>query len=428
MIGDNASNMQKAFRLVKDVYPHITTLGCVAHTLNLLCKNIVKIEVINACKDMAMNMIKTIKNSQKEKNAGETLKLPCDTRWGSYYTSFKSLENTKVALQTLAVHEKATFLLAVEKYALFDDNFLNFIGQCKLIMEPISDAIFQLEGNEIYIHKMKTKKAMPWSTSMKWQRLGLNVVANLASHRAKDGFWNRRRFLWVDINDISAVTRWKGLCGSTALSKVAVRILRAPCTSAAVERSFSAHNDIPDDCVPDSPSIPICQSPEPCTSGLNRFEFFDCDQFDDDELQFWTSLSKSQFNSILRQTPSLRVRSDCSATVLGVYLVKIRTGESDERLASKFNMSRRTNLVKPFLVVCTYGYIIDVVGPNPATTSDVSILRHLLENVESPWHWCFETQKIFILDRGFRDSIPIIEECSTYATTICHHPEEEENN
>ncbi|KAF9809405.1 hypothetical protein SFRURICE_003502 [Spodoptera frugiperda] len=59
-------------------------------------------------------------------------------------------------------------------------------------------------------------------------------------------------------------------------------------------------------------------------------------------MHFWTSLTKIQFNSILQRTPSLGTRSDCPATVLGIYLVKIRTGESDERLASKFNMSRRT--------------------------------------------------------------------------------------
>ena len=173
-------------------------------------------------------------------------------------------------------------------------------------------------------------------------------------------------------------------------------------------------------------------------------------------------------------------------------MVKIRTGDSDERLASKFNMSRRTferklqiarqcltedfvprylgldhltredtvarnlsipshifggnqnengifvmdgtylyvqksanflfqrktyslhkfrNLVKPFLVVCTDGYIIDVVGPYPATTSDASILRHLLQSEESPWLWFLRPNDIFILDRGFRDSIPLIEEC-----------------
>ncbi|GBP42646.1 hypothetical protein EVAR_87197_1 [Eumeta japonica] len=37
------------------------------------------------------------------------------------------------------------------------------------------------------------------------------------------------------------VVWWKGLCRSKLLSRVAVKILIVPCTSAAIERSFSAH-------------------------------------------------------------------------------------------------------------------------------------------------------------------------------------------
>ncbi|RVE40384.1 hypothetical protein evm_014965 [Chilo suppressalis] len=164
LIGDNASNMQKAFRLVKDIHPHVTYLNCAAHTLHLLCKSITKIEVINACKNMTVNMIKTIKRSQvltsllaqivKEKKYGESLKFPCDTRWGSYHACFKSVENTKVALQTLAVHERAILLPSEEKSSLLDENFWKIVQQCKLILEPMSDAIFQLEGNENNIHSV----------------------------------------------------------------------------------------------------------------------------------------------------------------------------------------------------------------------------------------------------------------------------------
>lgn len=35
------------------------------------------------------------------------------------------------------------------------------------------------------------------------------------------------------------VVWWKGICTSRPLSKVAIRLLTAPCTSAATERSFS---------------------------------------------------------------------------------------------------------------------------------------------------------------------------------------------
>lgn len=70
------------------------------------------------------------------------------------------------------------------------------------------------------------------------QNIRLDIMRNLASYKAKDGLCSRR-FLWQNLNDIKPLVWWKGLCGSTQLSKFAVRILTAPCASAAVERSFS---------------------------------------------------------------------------------------------------------------------------------------------------------------------------------------------
>ncbi|XP_075985546.1 uncharacterized protein LOC142982751 [Anticarsia gemmatalis] len=72
-----------------------------------------------------------------------------------------------------------------------------------------------------------------------------------------------------------------------------------------------------------------------------QLDFENIEEIDDNELHFYTGLDKIQFNRILNQT-SLRDRTNSSATVLGLYLVKIRTGEPDERVASMFNMSRRT--------------------------------------------------------------------------------------
>jgi hypothetical protein len=223
----------------------------------------------------------------------------------------------------------------------------------------------------------------------------------------------------------------------------------------------------------------------------NQLDFENIHGIEDNELHFWTGVTKNQFNSILRLTPSLNNRSDIPATVLGIYLTKIRTGSPDERLATLFNMSRRTlerklkmarqcltddfvlhylgldhmtreevvarnvsipahifggdhdtailvvdgtylyvqkssnflfqrityslhkyrNLVKPFLVVCTDGYILDVMGPYAATTTDATIMRSLMEDQTSPWHGFLMPNDVFILDRGFRDSIPSIEEC-----------------
>ncbi|XP_045457339.1 uncharacterized protein LOC123667489 [Melitaea cinxia] len=222
----------------------------------------------------------------------------------------------------------------------------------------------------------------------------------------------------------------------------------------------------------------------------NQLDFENINSIDDNELHFWTGITKNQFNTILQLTPSLHNRTDRPAATLGIYLTKIRTGEPDERLATKFQMSRRTlerkirlarecltqdfvphflgldhitreeavarnlcipshifggdqntvilvldgtylyvqkssnflfqrityslhkfrNLVKPFLIVCTDGYILDVLGPYAATTSDATIMRTIMEHEDSPWHWFLRPNDVFILDRGFRDSISSIQE------------------
>ncbi|KAI5634309.1 zinc finger BED domain-containing protein RICESLEEPER 2-like [Phthorimaea operculella] len=315
LVGDNAANIQRAFRLVREQHQHVTSINCSAHTLHLLCKYIMRLPGLHNIKDIALHVIKAIKKSQvltsllakivKDKGAGETLKLPCDTRWGSYCKSFKSVQHSKSALQALAVHERASLLPAEEKSALLDENFWTMIGQCILILEPITDAIFKLESNQQNIHKvfitLKNMKSMllfclPEITiiddatkeniltnvderidkclkpihlaaymldpaaqgveldenqeldameyiSETGQNIGLNVMPNLASYRARDSYWSRI-FLWENIQGVSAANWWKGFCASTSLSKVAVRILSAPCTSAATERSFSAHSFI----------------------------------------------------------------------------------------------------------------------------------------------------------------------------------------
>lgn len=227
--------------------------------------------------------------------------------------------------------------------------------------------------------------------------------------------------------------------------------------------------------------------------GMNapRLSFDSVTGLDAHELHFWTGLTIEQFNSMLLETPSLAERHRHPQRVLGAYMTKLRTGESNERLATLFGMSRRTfedhlkiarecltqdfvsrnlglnhlsrenvlernllipkeffgdeqntkailildgtyiyiekssnflfqrqsyshhkfrNLLKPFIIVSSDGYIIDVLGPFRATTSDAAIMQSLM-NEENPLHWFLNSGDVFIVDRGFRDSIDVIQSC-----------------
>uniref|UniRef100_A0A2H1WQS0 SFRICE_013391 n=1 Tax=Spodoptera frugiperda TaxID=7108 RepID=A0A2H1WQS0_SPOFR len=167
-----------------------------------------------------------------------------------------------------------------------------------------------------------------------------------------------------------------------------------------------------------------------------------------------TGLNHEQFNNLYEQLPSLRRRSNSAREDLGIYLSKIRTGEPSVRLGTIFNKSRQTidrkvhlardcllndfvslhlgfdhitreeviqrnrhkftNLIKPFMLVCGDGHIIEVLGPYAATSSDATIMKNILRNHEDPMeesviNYLLETGDEFIVDRGFRDAVPTLE-------------------
>ena len=71
----------------------------------------------------------------------------------------------------------------------------------------------------------------------------INVMVDLANYKAREGIWGNH-FIWSCIEDLSPCTWWKSICATTELKKIAIRILTAPCTSDATERSFSTHSFI----------------------------------------------------------------------------------------------------------------------------------------------------------------------------------------
>lgn len=208
---------------------------------------------------------------------------------------------------------------------------------------------------------------------------------------------------------------------------------------------------------------------------------------------YFMGMSKSQFNSLMLEVPRL-AQMHRSSTALAVYLMKLRTGDSNERISSLLKIPRSTlerlmaeareklhqdfvplnlglghitreqiaernltipnglfgeingvrkpvviidgtyiyvqkssnylyqketyslhkyrNLVKPFMLVCSDGYIIEVLGPYPATTSDAQIMINEFSDPHSPMREYFQDGDVFILDRGFRDAIPLLESCN----------------
>ncbi|XP_053620565.1 uncharacterized protein LOC128681048 [Plodia interpunctella] len=123
-------------------------------------------------------------------------------------------------------------------------NFNAVDKRTKDCIKPIHLAAYLLDPKTqgLILNDDEDLQAMEFIETMA-QTQNINVMTDLANYKARDGFW-RKRFLWEKVENITPITWWKGLCSSKNLSKIAVRILTAPCTSAATERSFSKHGHI----------------------------------------------------------------------------------------------------------------------------------------------------------------------------------------
>ncbi|XP_026737081.1 uncharacterized protein LOC113500467 [Trichoplusia ni] len=229
----------------------------------------------------------------------------------------------------------------------------------------------------------------------------------------------------------------------------------------------------------------------------NILDFENIECMEDHIFYHWVGFNKDQFRQILNEVPQfLNLKN--GSLILAAYLIKLRTGDSDDRLSTLLQIPKTTlvtqlgkarsllydyfvphhlglnhinkqqiiernllipnelfgwhnsevkpivvldgtyvyvqkssnykyqkktyslhkyqNLVKPFLIVCTDGYIIDVWGPYPATTSDAEIIKKEFGN-ESLLRQYFESGDAFILDRGFRDALPLLNDCG-YRTYV----------
>ena len=98
---DNAANMKAAWSKVEEYYPHITPIGCAAHALNLLLKEIMTLKTMDTLYKRAKEMVRYVKGhqviaaiyhtKQSETNKSTTLKLPSNTCWGGVVIMFDGL-------------------------------------------------------------------------------------------------------------------------------------------------------------------------------------------------------------------------------------------------------------------------------------------------------------------------------------------------
>lgn len=93
----------------------------------------------------------------------------------------------------------------------------------------------------------------------------------------------------------------------------------------------------------------------------------------------------------------------------GTYLYTEKSSNY-RTLRQSFSLHKHRHLVKPVLIVAPDGYILDIQGPYfaDARNNDASILENEFErDAVTMRHW-FQNGDILIVDRGYRDSIPLL--------------------
>ena len=108
-------------------------------------------------------------------------------------------------------------------------------------------------------------------------------------------------------------------------------------------------------------------------------------------------------NTIIAETLFDMEKSQLCLIADGTYIYCQKS--SNNKVQRKlWSGHKKRPLIKPFMVCCSNGYIVDVYGPYSATENDASILLNLLE-LNQELKNLVKPKDFLILDRGFRDCI-----------------------
>ena len=164
VVTDNAAPNKLAWNNLEKTFRGLICIGCAAHWLNLLAKDILKISAFKEVVSQTIGMIKSFKNKHRlhcrleeaQKSIyGVTfaLETPVETRWMSHYNALKSFIKSKTALQRVVIGEDYSEICQGPKGAdikrlVLDDGYWANVTEVRAILEPVAAAILHLEGDK----------------------------------------------------------------------------------------------------------------------------------------------------------------------------------------------------------------------------------------------------------------------------------------
>lgn len=156
LVTDSAANIEEAWALTEQTYPHIWTIGCAAHSFSLLLKDIMKLRSMDTLYQKVKHVVKFVTGNQvastiyvskqKQKDKSMELKLHSITR-GGVVTMFESLLDGQESLQEMASSQSLEIESEMQRI-LLDNVFWERLGSGLSILKPIAKAIAKIEDDD----------------------------------------------------------------------------------------------------------------------------------------------------------------------------------------------------------------------------------------------------------------------------------------
>ncbi|RXN07090.1 hypothetical protein ROHU_032480 [Labeo rohita] len=162
LVTDDAENMKVAWAHVEETFPHITTIGCASHALNLLLKDIMALNTMDTLYKRAKQVVKYVKgkqvasaiSKQNDKDKNTTLTLPSISQWDGVVIMYDSLLEGKESLHEMAISQGAAIESAIKRI-LLDKVFWERLTSSLRILKPIAAAITKIEGDNSILSDVK---------------------------------------------------------------------------------------------------------------------------------------------------------------------------------------------------------------------------------------------------------------------------------
>ncbi|CAG8489323.1 7881_t:CDS:2 [Scutellospora calospora] len=294
VITDNTSVMKKAWNILKRNNPQILFLGCIAHNLNLLIGDILKLKwatnTLMSSKKLVYYFKKhqipgaILKRYQKSSYTRyNTLKYPAQTRWGSSAACLNSILKNQLALELAKTELSRATNIDFPKIIANTINSSNYWNSVKNLLFILDRLVVGISIFENYIQnddddtisdsirnilKKRWKKTynpvilvaylldpryhgqdLPKNSNSiiskfvqeYYPQNATKIWSSITEYKTKSGVFNQE-LAWKTVYQVEPIAWWEANFLSTALylAKMAIRILSIPSSSAASERNWSA--------------------------------------------------------------------------------------------------------------------------------------------------------------------------------------------